>query len=78
MSNCEGKSCGPSWWGERRDAAATIDERIHLCIRDRAIGRTPTTRDFRCDRVWVWVDSCGNVHSTSQNYISMHSHQFLS
>lgn len=25
---------------------------------------TPTTRDFRCDRVWVWVNSSGVVIRT--------------
>ncbi|KVG43184.1 Proteinase inhibitor I13, potato inhibitor I [Cynara cardunculus var. scolymus] len=25
---------------------------------------TPTPRDFRCDRVWVWVDSHGTVLRT--------------
>ncbi|KAG6391434.1 hypothetical protein SASPL_149188 [Salvia splendens] len=25
---------------------------------------TPVTKDFRCDRVWVWVDDCGYVVRT--------------
>ncbi|KAI3526646.1 hypothetical protein L1887_05906 [Cichorium endivia] len=62
MSDCEGKSSWPELVGENGQAAAAKIEkenpRVDAIV---LLDGTPTTRDFRCDRVWVWVNSSGVV-----------------
>nr|XP_043634403.1 glu S.griseus protease inhibitor-like [Erigeron canadensis] len=65
MSDCKGKSSWPELVGESGEAAAAKIEKQNprvdaIVLRD----GTPTTTDFRCDRVWVWVDSYGVVIRT--------------
>ncbi|PWA57992.1 protease inhibitor 2 [Artemisia annua] len=65
MSICEGKSCWPELVGAKgEDAAVTIERENPLVHAIVLLDGTPVTRDFRCDRVWVWVDSCGIVIRT--------------
>ncbi|CAI9288488.1 unnamed protein product [Lactuca saligna] len=65
MSDCEGKSSWPELVGATGDAAAKKIEkenpRVDAIV---LLDGTPTTRDFRCDRVWVWVNSSGVVIRT--------------
>ncbi|EPS59152.1 hypothetical protein M569_15657, partial [Genlisea aurea] len=44
-----------------REAAAVVEREnpfVHPIV---ILDGTPVTRDFRCDRVWVWVDRRGIV-----------------
>lgn len=57
MADCPGKGSWPELVGEHGDAAAAQIEKenpnVHaLVLKD----GTPVIRDFRCDRVWVWVN----------------------
>lgn len=60
-----GKGSWPELVGASGEAAAAVIERqnpnVHAIILK--VG-TPTTRDFRCDRVWVWVNDYGVVVRT--------------
>ncbi|KAL3849943.1 hypothetical protein ACJIZ3_011825 [Penstemon smallii] len=52
----------PELVGAKGEAAAAVIERENphvnaIVLKD----GTPVTRDFRCDRVWVWVDKHGIV-----------------
>ncbi|XP_073147954.1 proteinase inhibitor-like [Henckelia pumila] len=58
MANCPaGKESWPELVGkDGNDAAATV-ERQNRHVRAIVLkDGTPVTRDFRCDRVWVWVN----------------------
>ncbi|KAK8693965.1 hypothetical protein V6N13_071535 [Hibiscus sabdariffa] len=66
MSGCPpGKSSWPELVGTNGERAKATIERENpnvgaIVLRD----GTPVTRDFRCDRVWVWVDANGRVVRT--------------
>ncbi|KAF5820620.1 putative proteinase inhibitor I13, potato inhibitor I [Helianthus annuus] len=45
-------------------AAATIEKENPLVNATVILEGTATTRDFRCDRVWVWVNRKGVVTRT--------------
>lgn len=63
--NITGKSSWPELVGAKGEAAAAkIEEensRVNAIV---LLDGTPTTRDLRCDRVWVWVNSNGVVIRT--------------
>ncbi|PWA46627.1 proteinase inhibitor I13 [Artemisia annua] len=62
MSDCQGKSSWPELVGATGEAAAATIERENPLVNAIVLlDGTPTTRDFRCDRVWVWVNSSGIV-----------------
>ncbi|KAI3668057.1 hypothetical protein L6452_43132 [Arctium lappa] len=62
MSHCQGKNSWPELVGKKGEAAATKIEKENPHVDAIVLlDGTPTTRDFRCDRVWVWVDSHGTV-----------------
>ncbi|KAL8259054.1 hypothetical protein R6Q59_027007 [Mikania micrantha] len=56
--NCQGKSSWPELVGARGGVAeATIERenpRVDAIV---VLDGTAVTGDFRCDRVWVWVNS---------------------
>ncbi|CAN0898337.1 Proteinase inhibitor [Linum grandiflorum] len=56
-SSCPGKNSWPELLGRNGDEAAAVIERQNRRV-DAIVLRegTPVTRDFRCDRVWVWVN----------------------
>ncbi|CAL1383193.1 unnamed protein product [Linum trigynum] len=56
-SRCPGKNLWPELVGRNGDFAATVIERENRNV-DAIVLRegTPVTRDFRCNRVWVWVN----------------------
>ncbi|KAK1297736.1 hypothetical protein QJS10_CPB15g02003 [Acorus calamus] len=59
MSICQGKNEWPELVGVQGDVAAiTIEEENSLVT---AMIVTGVPEDFRCDRVWVWVDESGFV-----------------
>ncbi|KNA20993.1 hypothetical protein SOVF_047440 [Spinacia oleracea] len=57
-SECQGKSTWLELVGKNgHEAAETIEREnpnVHAIV---LLDGTPVTRDFRCDRVWVWVNS---------------------
>ncbi|KAK1295900.1 hypothetical protein QJS10_CPB15g01998 [Acorus calamus] len=62
MSYCEGKSEWPELVGVQGDmAAATIEEENPLVTAKIVKKGSFVIQDFRCDRVWVWVDG-GRVY----------------
>ncbi|GMI66464.1 hypothetical protein like AT2G38870 [Hibiscus trionum] len=61
MSSCPGKNSWPELVGTNGESAKTTIERENpnvgaIVLRD----GTSVTGDFRCDRVWVWVNRNGN------------------
>ncbi|EYU40892.1 hypothetical protein MIMGU_mgv1a017848mg [Erythranthe guttata] len=62
MADCPGKNFWPELLGANGYAAAAVIERqnpnVNAVV---STNPTPTTRDFRCDRVWIWVDANGVV-----------------
>ncbi|KAL7084247.1 hypothetical protein ACP275_14G213300 [Erythranthe tilingii] len=62
MADCPGKNFWPELLGANGDAAAAVIERqnpnVNAVV---STNPTPTTRDFRCDRVWIWVNANGVV-----------------
>ncbi|KAI3938728.1 hypothetical protein MKW98_011880 [Papaver atlanticum] len=63
---CKGKSSWPELVGCNGDtAAATIkrenDNIVNAIV---VLEETSVTDDFRCDRVWVWVNGSGIVTIT--------------
>ncbi|KAG6391435.1 hypothetical protein SASPL_149189 [Salvia splendens] len=56
------KDSWPELVGKKGEEAAVVIESenpfVHAII---ILDGTPVTFDFRCDRVWVWVDECGYV-----------------
>ncbi|KAJ9543567.1 hypothetical protein OSB04_023274 [Centaurea solstitialis] len=62
MSNCKGKDAWPELVGSKgQKAAAKIEQENSRVDAIVLLDGTPTTRDFRCNRVWVWVNSHGTV-----------------
>ncbi|CAL0321137.1 unnamed protein product [Lupinus luteus] len=62
MSECKGKSSWPELVGvQGTEAEATIEKENPLVDAIVLLEGTPVTKDFRCDRVWVWVDTNGIV-----------------
>ncbi|CAJ2628095.1 unnamed protein product [Trifolium pratense] len=65
MSNrgeCEGKDSWPELVGvEGKVAEATIERENPLVNAEIVLEGSDVTQDFRCDRVWVWVDKNGIV-----------------
>ncbi|OIW01797.1 hypothetical protein TanjilG_03935 [Lupinus angustifolius] len=62
MSECKGKSSWPELVGvQGTEAEATIERENPLVDAIVLLEGTPVTKDFRCDRVWVWVDTNGIV-----------------
>ncbi|CAN0898336.1 Proteinase inhibitor [Linum grandiflorum] len=62
-SNCPGKNSWPELVGTNgNEAAATVQsENRNVEVMVVVVGRDDVTRDFKCDRVWVWVDDSGVV-----------------
>ncbi|KDP36376.1 hypothetical protein JCGZ_08645 [Jatropha curcas] len=61
-SECPGKSSWPELLGANGKAAAALIEKENKHVNAIVLKEgTPVTRDFRCDRVWVWVNECGVV-----------------
>ncbi|KAJ0621106.1 putative proteinase inhibitor I13, potato inhibitor I [Helianthus annuus] len=64
-SGCKGKDSWPELVGAKGEAAAaTIEKENPLVNAIVILEGTATTRDFRCDRVWVWVNHKGVVTRT--------------
>ncbi|KAE9589753.1 hypothetical protein Lal_00021609 [Lupinus albus] len=62
MSECKGKSSWPELVGvQGTEAEATIERENTLVDAIIVLEGTSVTDDFRCDRVWVWVDINGIV-----------------
>lgn len=60
--NFTGKNSWPEVVGRSgKSAAATIEKENGNVDAIVLLDGTPVTRDFRCDRVWVWVDNSGTV-----------------
>ncbi|KNA20989.1 hypothetical protein SOVF_047400 [Spinacia oleracea] len=54
---CKGKNVWPELVGENGKEAAIIIERENPNVEAIVLpDGTAVTDDFRCDRVWVWVD----------------------
>ncbi|KAI4317968.1 hypothetical protein L6164_025788 [Bauhinia variegata] len=62
MTDCQGKSSWPELVGEQGNVAEATIERENSLV-DAIIVKegSSVTTDFRCDRVWVWVDANGIV-----------------
>ncbi|KAL8115120.1 hypothetical protein AgCh_021806 [Apium graveolens] len=64
-SECEGKSSWPELVGERGEVAAAKIEKENPNVNANVVLEgTSVMLDFRCDRVWVWVNKDGIVIST--------------
>ncbi|KAI7726528.1 hypothetical protein M8C21_016218 [Ambrosia artemisiifolia] len=64
-TDCQGKSSWPELVGASGEAAAaTIEKENPLVNATVILDGTPVPRDFRCDRVWVWVNTQGVVIRT--------------
>ncbi|KAF1860583.1 hypothetical protein Lal_00021627 [Lupinus albus] len=62
MSECKGKSSWPELVGvQGTEAEATIERENNLVDAIIVLEGTIVITDFRCDRVWVWVDTNGIV-----------------
>ncbi|KAL2934635.1 Inhibitor of trypsin and hageman factor [Bienertia sinuspersici] len=57
-SECPGKNAWPELVGEKGKKAAKIikEENPYVVEVNVLPDGTPVIQDFRCDRVWVWVD----------------------
>ncbi|KAJ8650391.1 hypothetical protein MRB53_003414 [Persea americana] len=61
-SECFGKRSWRELVGVKGQIAATTIERENPLVHAHVVLEgTVVTHDFRCDRVWVWVDSNGIV-----------------
>ncbi|OMP01104.1 Proteinase inhibitor I13, potato inhibitor I [Corchorus olitorius] len=62
-SKCQGKSSWPELVGVKGEEAEATIEKENPLVDARIVvkGRNSVTMDFRCDRVWVWVDDAGYV-----------------
>ncbi|XP_052170045.1 inhibitor of trypsin and hageman factor-like [Diospyros lotus] len=57
-----GKKAWPELVGADGEAAAAAIERENPAVKAIVLpDGTPVTKDFRCNRVWVWVDPNGVV-----------------
>ncbi|XVE72986.1 hypothetical protein DITRI_Ditri11bG0081900 [Diplodiscus trichospermus] len=62
MSRCPGKNSWPELVGEKGETAkAAIESENPNVGATVLLEGTPVTRDFRCNRVWVWVNENGQV-----------------
>ncbi|MQL98921.1 hypothetical protein Taro_031637 [Colocasia esculenta] len=62
---CKGKSSWPELVGFRGRQAVGIIERENPRVEASIVPEgSGVTTDFRCDRVWVWVDKHGIVTMT--------------
>ncbi|KAG8389244.1 hypothetical protein BUALT_Bualt02G0208700 [Buddleja alternifolia] len=60
-----GKNSWPELVGANGEEAATVIERENRNVNAIVLkDGTPVTGDFRCDRVWVWVNDYGVVIRT--------------
>ncbi|KAG8389242.1 hypothetical protein BUALT_Bualt02G0208500 [Buddleja alternifolia] len=58
----DGKTSWPELVGANGEKAATVVEKENRNVNAIVLkDGTPVTRDFRCDRVWVWVNDYGVV-----------------
>ncbi|KAJ1409414.1 Proteinase inhibitor I13, potato inhibitor I [Sesbania bispinosa] len=63
MSDCKGKSSWPELVGvQGTEAEATIERENPLVDAIIVAEGSSVTSDFRCDRVWVWIDKDGVVN----------------
>ncbi|KAL7113052.1 hypothetical protein ACP275_04G039200 [Erythranthe tilingii] len=61
-NDCPGKNFWPELLGANGDVAAAVVERENPdVIAIVSTNEFPATKDFRCDRVWIWVDANGVV-----------------
>ncbi|EXB81311.1 Proteinase inhibitor [Morus notabilis] len=61
-SECQGKSSWPELLGKNGEEAAKQIEKENKNVDAKVILEgTAVTKDFRCDRVWVWVNNYGTV-----------------
>ncbi|KAG5236323.1 hypothetical protein OIU78_004317 [Salix suchowensis] len=66
-TTCQGKSSWPELLGaEGKVAAATIEKENPLVDARIVPDGSVVPLDFRCDRVWVWVDERGIVSQVPQ------------
>ncbi|WCJ22697.1 Proteinase inhibitor [Euphorbia peplus] len=57
MIHCVGKTSWPELVGKKGEEAAKTIEQENGSVRAIVLkDGTPVTTDFRCDRVWVWVN----------------------
>ncbi|OVA05295.1 Proteinase inhibitor I13 [Macleaya cordata] len=62
---CKGKNSWTELVGvDGEIAAATIERQNRNVDAIVLLEGTPVTKDFRCTRVWVWVDDRGKVTKT--------------
>ncbi|KAK7268796.1 hypothetical protein RIF29_21505 [Crotalaria pallida] len=62
MTDCKGKSSWPELVGVKGTVAETTIERENPLVNAIIVAEgTTVTGDFRCDRVWVWVNTNGIV-----------------
>ncbi|KAG7018770.1 hypothetical protein SDJN02_20643, partial [Cucurbita argyrosperma subsp. argyrosperma] len=63
MALCDGKTSWPELVGKHGKAAEETIEREVAWVNAKVVqeGTTLVTADYRCDRVWVWVDKHGFV-----------------
>ncbi len=62
MSDCKGKSSWPELVGARGTVAEATIERQNPLVNAIIVPEgSSVTADFRCDRVWVWVNKNGIV-----------------
>ncbi|XP_065861012.1 proteinase inhibitor-like [Euphorbia lathyris] len=60
--NCQGKTSWPELVGKKGEAAANTIEQENENVKATVLkDGTPVILDFRCDRVWVWVNDNGVV-----------------
>ncbi|KNA21305.1 hypothetical protein SOVF_043910 [Spinacia oleracea] len=66
MPGCKGKKSWPELVGKDGNEAAEIikSENCFVKLTVVLLEGTPVTKDFRCDRVRVFVDACGKVVET--------------
>ncbi|KAH7522175.1 hypothetical protein FEM48_Zijuj07G0110300 [Ziziphus jujuba var. spinosa] len=61
-SMCKGKDSWPELVGKQgKFAEETIEKENPNVNAEIVLEGTGVTKDFRCDRVWVWVDGYGTV-----------------
>ncbi|KAL1547160.1 Serine protease inhibitor- potato inhibitor I-type family protein [Salvia divinorum] len=59
---CPGKNCWPELLMKNGEEAAAVIESENKFVTAIVLpDGTPTTFDFLCTRVFVWVNECGNV-----------------
>ncbi|KAL2510780.1 Serine protease inhibitor [Abeliophyllum distichum] len=62
MADCPGKDSWPELLGAKGEAAAAVIEKENRHVDAIVLKEgTPVTKDFRCDRVRVWVNDNGIV-----------------